>query len=532
MINRLISSLSFNPSLVEELSLYGKKLRREQPIRLIGFVIIILSLLLQLIAANMSSEKSLNASDNDIISGGITTKSEILSAWDNPGTQAAEIYGKFGVTRKDIADIPGNRPNARIKSEASNFWIAGRSSLTGYSNSEQQEIAISTAGPTIFLRPLRAWDTDGRTSVYEAFMGHNSTTGEAFWISASGGNYIQNGPGRLPPPKLQVSNTIVGNTGIVKPGGLINFSVEYRNRQQNSLAEDVKIIDNLPLEKIDIISPGNLSVGTNNNMVKSLGGLRYTDYGHIFNITVRAKDNLRDGTRICDTVRLTSSNAGGVSSGPACIEISRTIKASLMTSAPRDIMPPGLREQVSNITQGLSGQETLQSEVHAGDILEYTLATYNYSNRSITSYNVKDFIGDVTDYANLDTSFLATQGGTYDKQSKEVVWPNRQIKPGQSLTNRFRVIVKNPLPSTNKPSTASTNFDCKISNEYGNELTMSVRCPAAKSLETFPNTTSGSAILITSAIAIFSGYFLVRNSLLSKELSILRKNYASAGGDK
>jgi uncharacterized repeat protein (TIGR01451 family) len=195
-------------------------------------------------------------------------------------------------------------------------------------------------------------------------------------------------------------------------------------------------------------------------------------------------------------------------------------------------MPPGLTKQVKNITQNLKGENALQSKVRAGDLLEYTLVTYNGSDHPVTGYVVKDFIGDVTDYADVDYSFLGEQGGTYDKQSKEIIWTNQQINPRQSTTKKFRVRMKNPLPSTNKPSAASTNFDCKISNEYGNELTMNVQCPAAKVIETLPNTGPGSAVMITFGIASFSGYFLARNGLLSKELFILRRNYGSAGGNK
>jgi uncharacterized repeat protein (TIGR01451 family) len=373
--------------------------------------------------------------------------------------------------------------------------------------------------------------------VYETFSGRNSTTGETFWILAGSGNYIQNGPGRLPSPKLQINNTIVGGTGSVKPGGLIKFRIEYRNRQQDSLAEDVKIIDSLQREKFDIVDPGNLPIGPNNKMVKNVGNLRYTDNSYILDITVKAKSNLRTGKKVCNSVQLVSSNAtvdNADSSQTACVRISRTINPSLniaVASSP-EIMPPGTSEQVRNITQGLDTERTLGSKVRPGDVLEYTLVTYNAGNQPITGYVVKDFIGDITDYADVDAAFLSGQGGVYNKQNKEVVWTDQQINPLQSITKKFRVRMKSPLPSTNKPSAVSTNFDCKISNEYGNELTMNVQCPGAKIIETLPNTSPGSAIMITFAIASLSGYFLARNRLLSKEASILRRSYGSAGGHK
>lgn len=551
MLNRLISNLPFNPRLVEELSFYGKRLRKERSIRRLGFVMIVLSMLVQVLAASIPAEKSLAESDNDLIRGGISTKRQLLNAWDNPNTHIADIYGKFGVTRHDISSIPGNKPNARIKSDASNFWSVGRNSLTGYSDVLQQykdkEVAIKTAGPTVFLRPLSAWDRGGRASVYDAFRGRNSTTGETFWIIASCGNYTQNGPGKLPPPQLEVRKTIVGNVSTVTPGAFIKFRIEYRNKQEDSLAEDVRIIDNLQLEKFTLVSPNDLNVGGNNKFEKNVGNLRYTDNSHIFDITVKAKSNLRNGVRICNSVRLKASNAPEVTGGGApgtCVTVSShattvtktstvappaaPVTVATTASAPVN-MPPSLSKNVWNVTQNLKGRDAMQSTVLPGDVLEYTLTTYNSRQADMTGYNIRDFVGDVTDYADIDRAFLAGQDGTYNDKTKEVVWANQTLKAGQDNTKRFRVKIKDPVPGTNSPSNISTNFDCQISNEYGNEVSMYVQCPVIKSMETLPNTGPGSAIFISFGLVSFSGYFLARNGLISKELLIIRRTYASSG---
>jgi hypothetical protein len=550
MINRIISSLPFNPSLVEELSFYSKRLRNEQSIRRLGLIMVILSLLVQGFAAAIPTEKSLAQSNNHIING-VKTKQDILRAWDSPGSDIPAIYGKFGITRKDIANLP-NRPNAKIKSNASNFWSIGRQPLTGYSDVEQryknQDIAIKTDGPTVFLRPLRAWDTNVPYSTYEAFRGRNSTTGETFWILTDCGNYAQNGPGRLPPPKLEVKKTIVGNRSTVKPGGTVKFRIEYRNRQTDSLAEDVRIVDNLQREKFNIVSPDNLPIGRDGKLEKNVGNLRYTEQSHIFDIVVRVKNNLRNGTQICNSVRLTAGNAPAVTGGGSpttCIKVSETADTPVTSAATATSTPqkpatasviaqngeiaPGLSKEVKNITQELSGQAALDSTVQPGDVVEYSLITYNSRNETISDYDIRDFVGDVADYADIDRSFLAQQDGTYNDKTKEVVWSKQKLVPGEDNIKKFRVKIKDPVPITNSPSNVSTNFDCKISNEYGNELTMELQCPIIKSVETLPNTGPGAAIGITFGLVSFSGYFLARNKLLSKEILIIRKDYASSG---
>jgi hypothetical protein len=160
------------------------------------------------------------------------------------------------------------------------------------------------------------------------------------------------------------------------------------------------------------------------------------------------------------------------------------------------------------------------------DVLEYNLTTYNGRPSDINNYEIKDYVGDVLDYADIDRGFLAGQGGTFNDKTKELVWTAQVLKPGQDNVKKFRIKLKDPLPSTNQPTKTSTAFDCKISNEYGNEISMKVQCPMVKSIETLPNTGPSSAILAAFGLVSFSGYFLARNGLISKEISIVKRQVA------
>lgn len=547
MLNRLISNLPFNPSLVEEFSFYTNRLKKEASVRRLGVIMIILSMLVQIFALSFPAEKSLAASSNDIVEGGVKTKAELLQKWDNPRTQVAVIYKKFGVTRDDIARMP-NKP-VTIKSNGSNYWSIGRHSLSGYadinSNYKRQEIAIKTEGPTVYMKPLKAWDTRVPYSTYKAFQGRNSTTGEKFWILIDCANYVQNGKGSPPPPQLEVKKTIVGKKSQVKAGDTVKFRIEYRNKKEDSLAEDVKIIDKLQRNKFEVVSPKNLPIGRDDTLEKNVGNLHYTKNSKILDITVRVKNNLKAGTKICNSVRLTAANAPAVSGGGApktCVEVVAPEQAKEKTTVtttqteeepqediPETDIPPGLSKEVKNITQNLSGNEAINATVKAGDVIEYSLLTYNSKDSEINNYQIDDYIGDILEYADLDTAFLSQQGGTYNESTKSVVWANQKLTPKEDNVRVFRVKMKNPIPSTNTPTTASTAFDCKISNEYGNEVSMTVACPTLKTIETLPNTGPGTAIAITFGLTSFSGYFLARNRLVNKELFILRKNYASSG---
>ena len=192
--------------------------------------------------------------------------------------------------------------------------------------------------------------------------------------------------------------------------------------------------------------------------------------------------------------------------------------------------PLGEEKTVSNITQELDGEEALNSKVRAGDVLEYSLTTINTQNYNRIEIKIQDYIGDVLEYADLDMEFLKEQGGSFDEEDQKVYWEDVSIDANSEVVMKFRVTMKNPIPSTNRPSDESINYDCVITNFYGNEVELDVSCPAVKGIETLPNTGPGTSLLLTTGITSVVGYFFARSRLLSKELNIIRDDYAATGG--
>lgn len=535
MINKLFANISFNPSLVEQIGFYGRRLKREESIRRLGLVMIVLSMVVQVFAINFSAERSLAYSDNHIING-VRTKGDILRAWDAPRSDVAAIYGKFGVSRKDIADLP-NKPNATIRSNAQNFWSIGRNSLTGYNNIssgyKEKEIALQADRATIYLRPLRAWDNGGY-STYSAFKGRNSATGEPFWILVDCGNYTQIGKGRPPKPELQVKKSIAGNPKRVKPGETIKFRVQFRNKKPDSLAEDVVMIDRLSLNKYDLLNHQGIRIGRNDKLEKDLGNLKFTNHSRVFEIKVRLKNNLKNGEQICNRVTLDSSNTSSVSD-KVCVPVRikdtpEPPESPPPPPLPPEEVPPALSKEVTIVTQKKAGNAAAEAKLKPGDVIEYSLITSNSRSAAITGFKVEDYVGDLLDYADLDLEFLASQGGTYDEASKKISWTDVTLPANAEAVKKFRVSIKNPIPSTNTPSNVTTNFDCKISNEYGDEISMEVACPLIKTVETLPNTGPGETLGFAFAAASVSGYFFARGRLLIKELAIAKRIFPSAGG--
>jgi hypothetical protein len=193
-------------------------------------------------------------------------------------------------------------------------------------------------------------------------------------------------------------------------------------------------------------------------------------------------------------------------------------------------MPLGQQKMVENITRGLKDDAVIGTKIGAGEVLEYTLSTLNSQNFDRVNITVSDYIGDILDYATLDIDALKASGGKFDEQEKKVLWENVTISANSKLENRFRITMLDPIPATNRPNDQAADFDCVISNLYGDKIELDVACPAVKGIETIPNTGPGTSLLIGTIFTAFIGYFFARARLLHKELGLIRSDYANSGG--
>jgi hypothetical protein len=126
MFKKLLANLPFNPSLIDQVSFYHGRLKQEAAIRRLGFIMMIAAMVVQFIATLYPAQPSLAASPNDILDG-ITNKNSILHAWDTDAGHVREIYSKFGITRANIAAIPGQSPNATVQfRRPHDYWSVGR----------------------------------------------------------------------------------------------------------------------------------------------------------------------------------------------------------------------------------------------------------------------------------------------------------------------------------------------------------------------------------------------------------------------
>ena len=534
MFNKILSTLPYNPSSIEQLAFYSKRLKQEQSVRRLGLGLIVLSMFIQLFAAAVPPEKSLASSSNSIING-IGTKYDILRAWDAPGSDIPAIYGKFGVSRSDIANLT-SRPNTTITSNQHDFWSIGRHSLSGYSGVsdgyKDSEVRLRAGGTHVYMRKLNAWGV----ASYPAFKGRVASTGKQFWIIKDCGNFTQLGKSTPAPPNLEIRKSVIGGKTTVAPGEDFTWRVEYRNTREDSLAEGVSLHDDLDAGYIDKLSPTYIPMAANGVMIRDIGSLPNTDASRLFDVTVRVKPNIAPGTRICNYAKLYASNATNVTTPKVCVVVQIPVAPTASPppqappqTPPQPEVPPGSTKTVRNVTRSLEGRQAINTTLRPGDVVEYTLITSNSQDTDKQGYQVTDFIGDVLEYATLDNDFLARHGGEYNATTKQVIWSNQTLPANGQLEKKFRVSIKNPIPATNSPTATSTTFDCKISNEYGDEISMKIQCPVLKTVEELPNTGPGTTIGVAFTVAVISSYFFARSRLLSKELDIVKKDYAATG---
>jgi hypothetical protein len=672
MFKKLVANLPFNPSLITQVGFYADRLRQEKSIRRLSFVFMALAMAVQSLAIISPPEKSLAYSTNHI-QNGIRTKQDILNGYDFVFADIKDIYTKFNISRADIAALP-DTPNVTIRSnDGSDWWTTGRTSLwsyakvnTVYKNSEVpiqfrgQDTPTTADDARIYARQLRAWDIVNPYNTYQAFRGVSSATGQEFWILADCGNITWKGtwkdpvpppaptptptPTPTPPPtiptppkpELEIKKSITNNLDTVKPGDSFVYRIEYRNKIMGSVAKDAVIQDSLDIKNYTVVSPKNLQISGAGVLRHPVGDLNGSATYSILDITVKLKDPLPSGERVCNGARIEASNATAVSTredvcidvitpcpydpsvpnvnNPNCVEpvvvcklvdtavdlslrkiTFKTIvtssnpaqtqikkydydfgddtKASFVSSefthttehtyGPGDFnanvvvayrttgqeqttdkettpcikaisfeedQPFSQSKTVANITQGLSGDEAIKSKVRASDVLEYTLVTANTQNYSRSDIDVSDYIGDILDYAVLDVASLEASGGTFDKEQNKVLWENITIPANSEKELKFTVQLLNPIPATNRPSATSGDFDCQIDNTYGNNVSLSVQCPVVKGIETLPNTGPGTSLFAGTALTAVVGYFFARSRLLSKEINIIRTDYAVSGG--
>ncbi len=190
MFRRIVSNLSFSPALVGQLGFYAKRLRKEEATRRLGLIFTALALAVQALTVFSPTEATNAASPADFISGGISSKQELLAHYDNNTNRIAGLFTSIGITRSEVAHM---QPGTITAGEVPGKYNWSRTSLYSAAQGQRSYTFNNGAGDvTFFYRPL---SLTAANPPYKVLTGHSDQFGW-FAIMMDCGNLITSKPPR------------------------------------------------------------------------------------------------------------------------------------------------------------------------------------------------------------------------------------------------------------------------------------------------------------------------------------------------
>lgn len=159
------------------------------------------------------------------------------------------------------------------------------------------------------------------------------------------------------------------------------------------------------------------------------------------------------------------------------------------------------------------------------DKVEYVLSVKNTTNSSLMT-NFTANLSDVLEYSTL----LDKGGGSFEEKTNVISWPSIKIAAGETQRRSFVVKLLPEIPAIATGQSNPSSFDCKMTVEFGEQVSIPVNCPLPKHVESLlamiPSVSAGPTIGITAMFFLVITYFYIRTRQLKKEIIIIRHNYS------
>ncbi|NLA43236.1 hypothetical protein GX865_03765 [Candidatus Saccharibacteria bacterium] len=260
MFRKLITNLSFSPSLIGEVAVYAKKLKHEEKLRRIGLTLMIPALILQIVALANPPESTNKASENDLVYGGVNNTNDLLQHYDKNELNIRDIFSALGINRAELSNL---KPDKIQSHSSEQFFTVG----TQLKVSHQEGGKVSTFkkhdGGTggLYFTPLINNQT--RPLTYQVLSGSSSLAGDFSIVKSSGAIIINNIPKNLSikePGSISLSIKAYNNTqgqenAIAKPSDRITYTIGAKNTDKEQ-TQKFTFVKNLSdtLEYSDVIN--------------------------------------------------------------------------------------------------------------------------------------------------------------------------------------------------------------------------------------------------------------------------------------
>lgn len=516
MFKKLLSNLPFNPSLISQVSFYAKRLKAESSVRRLGVAFLVLALGVQIFAAAVPSEPTLARSGNDIIPGGFSSQGDAVNMCQSNAYSFKQILAHFGIDC--LALYYGQVVTVGSNDYGGQLYSMGREPQ-GFPG--EVNVNVPGVADTLHMRPLSAW---GSTS-YRAIKG-NASDGSTFFILFDCGNLVTVGPPATPPPPppppplgVKCSNLAmsVPNNSQVKVGATVSLrgqAVGSNVKPNTQVSMYYRMID---------AKTGAVVEEKHGEGLKFNGTTVQDTVNRPFTITKEGTYTFKLAVRYDGGAKLADgSNEGN------CMKQVKVVKQPCIVNENPDVCITQ-NKSVKNDSQGSA--DANGTTVKPGDLITYTLTVRNITkDKAVKNYVVEDNISDSLEYADV----VNLHGGTIS-DTKVVRWPAVNIGAGKAIEKQITLRVKNPIPNTPASTSNPDSYDCVMTNVFGDVTRVNLPCSTVKNIEQvsgeIPNTGPGETIAVAALVVTAAGYFFARSRLMSKELDIVRAEYAKSGSN-
>lgn len=531
MFRKIVSNLAFSPALVGQLGFYAKRLRKEEATRRIGLIFTALALVVQSFAVFTPADVTTAANGDNVIYSGVTGKDDLLRVYDRGVDSAGrndirQIYTHFGISRQDIAN--GTIGTYYTNDFGGQIKTVGR---TNWGAPNRSPVQITDTNTTVYTGDFLDGYNHKRWPM-RALIGQRSIDGQWFAITLDCGNVVYT----VPPPPVKRPNAVCSALTITPI-----TRTKLRLTAQSSVTDGATISAYTYVVKNAngaVVSTDRVpTTATTSELEKTL------PRDGTYTATVTVSTSVGDKTSGNCAGSLTVSPEPRCPLNPALVESSPDCKpcegdSSLWYKDAACKADFEIAKSVSNITQNIVDANGKMAQPN--DQLRYTLSVTNTGTTTGT-YAVGDSLSDVLEYAevvDLGGGSL-TQSGTASHQaqpssqvrslvSPAVTWANVTLKPGQTVKKDVLVRVKATLPTTAVNMTNMMSYDCKMSNTFGNTLTVPVQCPPEKVAETIitelPHTGATENMIFAGTVLAVVAYFYARARQTKNEIRLIRRD--------
>lgn len=536
MFRKLVSNLAFSPALVGQLGFYAKRLRKEEATRRIGLIFTALALVIQGFAVFQPPEAANASSPDDFVQGGVANTAQYAAIYDANRNNIHDLFDQIGISRQDIL----NAQLTRVYSVGIWNWALGGHFSAAQGQHTYTVPASGGGSRTFYYWPYNIWGN----YTYDAFVGQTAS-GMWFAIGKDCGNLLLK---QLPPAPIGFVKKQTPPTTFT-PMCTIPGKTNLPKNDQNCKNDAVAACKSL---SVDAITNGYQFTGYSTADY----GATVSQYTYVVkkdNTIVLTKSNASN--KLSDvytyaqttpgtyTVELTVATSLGNKTGADCVKTFTIPKPAMCPQNPSlpktDVMCqpcPGDSTiwindskctaefiQTKSATNTAQNADATSVTAKASDQIMYTLNVTNKGKKAAT-YTVTDAIRDTLEYSTISNS----GNGTVDDKGN-ISWPVVTVKPGEKITRSFVVKMNSTIPAMSTGTSMPESYNCKMTNTFGNNVTVNVDCPIQKqvvqqTVAQLPHTGPRENMLFAGIVLAIVAFFYARARQLKKEVRLIRRD--------